>query len=240
MDSRRRALTSFALLALAGSGMQVSRAAATASETRELGGFDELVWQAVGELRIEQTGRERLHIEAEPDILAKIFSEVHGRRLTIGFRPGQVTTRQPIRMRLELSGLDRLEARSSGDIRLGALKTAALVLRLSGSDNLLGEHLEARTLDVRMDGSGSVSLQSGHVASQHVVLAGSGSYDATGMSCGEADIALQGSGRIAVFARDLLAASISGSGEVAYLGEPRVRASVTGAGAVRRLAARKN
>ena len=47
-------------------------AAATASEVRELAAFDEVVWDAVGELVVEPSHRERLSIEAEPAVLRKI------------------------------------------------------------------------------------------------------------------------------------------------------------------------
>jgi hypothetical protein len=208
-------------------------AAATATEVRELAAFDEVVWDAVGELVVEQSHRERLSIEAEPAVLRKIVAEVSERRLRIGFAPGSIPTRQPIRFRLETRQLVALETRGSGSVRIAALTTPKLLLALDGSGDIQLAQLSARSLEVRLPGSGHVAIAGGQVDSQRVAIDGSGSYSALGLVSRHAEVSIGGSGEVRVAAGERLTAGIAGSGVVLYRGHPQIAQSITGAGSVR-------
>jgi hypothetical protein len=208
------------------------RAAALAREERTLAAFDSVLWEAAGELIVTQGDREHLTLEAEPAVLAKIVAEVKGRSLYLGYT-GSVQTRQPVRFRLELKTLTALTTRGSGTLRIGALVTPALSLRLGGSEELRLASLQARTLDVNIDGSGDLTIAGGAVDRQQVMLAGSGRYNALALASRQADVAIDGSGELRVAVSELLGARIAGSGEVLYRGKPRVMRSVTGSGEIR-------
>jgi Putative auto-transporter adhesin, head GIN domain len=212
-----------------GSGAQ------TTLESRAVSGFHSVLWDAAGELAIEQSNREHLSIEAEPAVLAKIVTEVRQGRLSISFAPGRIETRQPIRFRLEVKTLAALESRGSGTLRIGPLSTASLSLRLGGSDALRLARLLAQSLDARLDGSGDVTIEGGQVARQRVVIAGAANYNATRLASREADVAIDGSGELRLAVSERLGATIAGSGDVLFVGQPRVTQTVTGAGDVRRL-----
>jgi hypothetical protein len=188
-------------------------AAPTASEVRELGAFDEVVWEAAGELSVEPSQRERLSIEAEPAVLAKIVAEVRERRLRIGFAPGFVQTRHPIRFRLETRELVALELRGSGLVRIAPLSTPKLLLALKGSGDLQVAALRARSLEVRLSGAGNVAIDGGQVR--------------------DAQVSIGGSGQVRVPASERLTAGIAGSGELLYRGRPQIAQSITGAGSIR-------
>jgi len=198
-------------IALAASGLAL--AAPTATDVRELGAFDEVVWEAAGELLVEQSQRERLSIEAEPAVLAKIVAEVRERRLRIGFAPGSIPTRHPIRFRLETRQLLALETRGSGAVRIAALSTPQLLLVLSGSGDIQLAELRARSLEVRLAGAGTVAIEGGQVR--------------------DAQVSIGGSGQVRVPPSERLTASISGSGMLLYRGRPQSAQSMTGAGLVR-------
>ncbi len=234
MISRRELLMGTALATLAAAPWSRAVAAATATESRAVSGFDEVSWEAAGELLIEQTRREHLSIEAEPAVLSKVVAEVRQRRLHIGFAPGRIETQQPIRFRLEVKSLVVLETRGAGEIRIGPLTASGLSLLLAGSENLHLARLNARTLVVRLDGSGQIVIGGGEVQSQRVVLAGSGNYSALPLASRQADVAIDGSGNIQVAVSERLAARIAGAGNVDYRGDAQVSTSVTGAGSVRR------
>ena len=208
-------------------------AAAVASEERTVGGFDAVLWDAAGELSIAQANRDRLTVEAEPAVLARIVTEVRQRRLHIGFAPGHLQTRQPIRFRLELKTLVALETRGSGSVRIGPLVTTALSLRMAGSEDVQLAQLNARTLDARLEGSGELVIEGGQVDHQHVVIAGAANYTALRMASRQAEVAIDGSGELRVAVAERLDARITGSGNVFYRGQPRVLRTVTGAGEVR-------
>jgi len=208
--------------------------AVTATESRAVSGFDEVEWRGVGELAIEQTGHERLSIEAEPAVLAMVAAEVRRRRLSIGFLPGSFQTQEPVRFRLEVISLTRLDTQGSGAIRIGPLTTPDLALQLAGSGELHLAHLSARTLRLRLDGSVGAVIDGGEVESQRITLTGSGRCRSPRLASRRADIDIEGSGSVEIAASEQLSVQIAGSGRVVYLGDPRVSTAVRGSGTVRR------
>lgn len=148
-------------------------AAATATVERDLAAFDEVEFFAAGELTVEQTQREHLSLEADPEVLRMITSEVHSRRLTIGLAPGRVETRAPIRLRLELRSLRAFELRGSGNVRFGALRSDALALALTGAGNVRFDRLDTPTLAVRIAGVGHVRYRGNPVVTRSISGIGS-------------------------------------------------------------------
>jgi hypothetical protein len=210
-----------------------AQASAPARATRDVSGFDMVSWEASGELFISQGAHEGLAIEAEQSVIDRVVAQVANRRLRIGFR-GSVQSQQPIRFWLDVRGLVELASRSSGVVNVGPLDTSALVVRSAGSELIEFARLQARTLDVRLDGAGEVRVQAGAVERQKVVIAGAATYRASALDSRQADVAIDGSGEIRLAVADRLAARIAGSGDVVYRGDPQVSRSVTGAGDVRR------
>lgn len=228
----RRAWLTAAIAVLAGL-WSLHPSAGTAVEQRPVSGFDTVIWQASGELSIEQTGRERLSIEAEPAVLAKIVTEVRGGRLVIAFKPGRVESREAVRFRLEVKSLRALESTGSGTVRIGALSGGDLSLQLAGSDTVQLARLSVRALDVRLDGAGDMAVGGGRVERQRVVITGAANYQAPRLESRDAEVVIDGSGNVEVVARERLVARIAGSGDVVYHGQPRVTETVSGAGTVR-------
>jgi hypothetical protein len=208
-------------------------AAPTATEVRELSAFDEVLWDAAGELLVEPSHRERLTIEAEPAVLRKVVAEISERRLRIGFAPGSIQTRHPIRFRLETRQLAAMETRGSGSVRIAALNTPKFLLVLAGGNDIQLARLSARSLDVRLAGSGDVAIDGGQVDSQRVAIDGSGNYSAPRLASRHAEVSIAGSGEVRVAASERLKAGITGSGDVLYRGRPQIAQSITGAGSVR-------
>jgi hypothetical protein len=233
--SRRVWLAGMAATAAGLAGWRVSHAESLAMQVRPLAGVDSVLWEAAGELEIVQSRqRERLTIEAEPAVLSQVVAEVRERRLRIGFGAARVQTQQPIRFKLELKTLARLDTRGSGTVRVGPLAASDLSLRLAGSEELQFDELRARLLDVRLEGAGEVRIGAGEVDRQAVVIGGSGRYIAHGMASRHADLSIDGSGDLRVAVSERLLVRIAGSGEVVYRGNPQVVKTITGAGEVRR------
>jgi hypothetical protein len=228
--SRRRACV--ALLALAAVGVRAE------SRTYELAPFDAVVFDATGDLVVEQSGREQLVVDAEPAVLAKLAVDVTGRRLRIGFGPGPLRTKEPIRFRLDLRQLASLDLRGSAAVRIGALDGPELALMLGGSADIRLARLTAQRLDVRLAGSGDIAVEAGQVERQRVAIDGAGRYAAPELASRDAEVSIAGSGDVRLAASDRLTVSIAGSGDVWFRGRPQLTQSVGGAGRVRPLAAR--
>ena len=207
-------------------------AVATRSEERAVQGFDRVQWLLAGELRIEQGAQERLVVEAEPAVLARIVTEVQQRRLSIRFAPGRIETKLPIRVHLVVAELKALELNGAGDVELGALRSNELRIVQAGSSELRLERLDAALLDLELRGSGNVRIDAGAVQTQRVTLRGSGDYAAPHLQSRNAEVSIDGSGDALVAVSETLNARIRGSGDIRYRGKPQVARQVSGAGEV--------
>jgi hypothetical protein len=204
-----------------------------ATENRSVANFDEVVFAVAGEVRIEQGPRETLTLEAEPAVLRKITTEIHGRRLTIGLAPGRIETQQPIRMKLGVRTLRAFESRTAGAISIGPLSSEELALALAGGGSIRLDRLaNGRALDVRISGAGEVAVGGGKVMAQKVSITGMGAYSAPTLASEHAEVAIDGKGEVHLAASTSLAVRIAGVGHVRYRGNPAVKRSVQGIGSI--------
>jgi hypothetical protein len=166
-------------------------------------------------------------------VLRKITTEVHGRRLLIGFVPGRIETQQPIRMKLGVRTLRAFESRTTGTIGIGPLTGDSLALVLAGGGSIRLDRLEeARSLDVRITGAGEVAIGGGKVQAQQLAISGMGSYVAPKLDSERAQVAIDGSGNVQLAASSTLAVRIGGVGNVRYRGVPAVTRSIQGIGSI--------
>lgn len=207
--------------------------AQAASETRSVADFDEVVCAVAGELSIQQGQRESLTLEAEPAVLRKITTEIHGRRLVIGLAPGRIETQQPIRMKLGVRALRTFESRTAGSVSIGPLSSDSLALVLAGGGSIRVDRLEqARSLDVRITGAGDVAIGGGKVITQQLAISGIGTYVAPKLDSEAAQVAIDGDGTVQLAASSRLAVRIGGVGNVRYRGDPAVTRSIQGVGSI--------
>lgn len=198
-------------------------------------GFDAIDWNAMGELEIVQSGRERLVITAEQRVFDRIVAGVRGRTLHIRFDSGSVNTERPLRFRIEVRSLSALAVDGAGDAHAGPLAVQSLQLRLRGSVATRVASLHAGSLDARLEGSGPLHIGGGSVGRQRVVISGAADVTAPTLASREAEVHIEGSGEVRIAVAERLSARIDGSGDVAYRGSPQVRSEVAGAGRVHRV-----
>lgn len=228
---RRASALAASCAALVAATLSVPAQAAT--ETRSVAAFDEVVFAVAGEVSIEQGPRETLTLEAEPAVLRKITTEIHGRRLLIGLAPGRIETQQPIRMKLAVRTLLAFESRTAGAISIGPLRSDTLALVLAGGGSIRLDRLEnALSLDVRITGAGEVAVGGGKVMAQKVAITGMGTYCAPKLVSERAEVAIDGNGEVQLAANNTLAVRIGGVGHVRYHGNPAVTRSIRGIGSI--------
>ena len=206
--------------------------AQAATETRSVAGFDEVVFAVAGQVSIEQGPQESLTLDAEPAVLRRITTEVRDRRLLIGVEPGHIETQQPIRMKLGVKTLRSFECRTSGEIRIGPLRSDALALLLAGGGSIRLDRLDARSLDVRIAGAGDVDVRGGQVPAQRLAISGMGRYSAPALASEHAEVAIDGNGEVQLAASSTLEVRIGGMGRVRYRGDPAVTRSIQGIGTI--------
>ncbi len=184
----------------------------TASESRDVSGFEEVELRGVGNLSIQQGDSESLTVEAEEDVLPKIRTKVKNNRLIIGpKRNTTIDTTKPIIYELTVKDLSALEVSGPGDVE--------------------AEDISTDELAVKINGTGDVEV-SGETDSQNVEISGSGDYQAEDLESEQAEVDVVGTGSAIVNVSDELDAKVSGTGSVEYVGDPTVNQDVSGTGEV--------
>jgi hypothetical protein len=187
-------------------------APAGTGEVREVRGFTGVELASFGDLQIEQTGTESLTIDAAPDVLPRLTSEVSGGVLRLGVVPGAtISTTTPVVYRLTVATLVSVAVSGAGDVTASNLQTGRLTAEI--------------------DGAGGMTL-SGAADAQVVTISGTGEYDAENLQSSTAEITVDGAGDAVVRVSDRLDVSIRGVGSVEYIGDPQVTRDVRGAGSV--------
>jgi hypothetical protein len=180
-------------------------------ESRNVSGFDEVELRGVGNLSIEQTGRESLAIEAEKAVIPKLTTRVLNGRLIIGPEPSTIHTTKPIDYKLTIKDLNALEVLGSANVEATGIETDRLTVTISGTGN------------VRMGGK---------AAEQEIDISGPGTYLAENLKSKKVRIDVAGAGSTIVNVSEALDAEISGVGSIEYIGDPTVKQEIIGAGRV--------
>jgi hypothetical protein len=219
------------------------------NETRRVSGFTEVALRGYGKLVVEQTTdaqAEGITIEAEPELLSRITTEVRGRRLLLGFGmpwfewigfwfTWLLTPDKSIRYRLVVRTVEELLISGAGSVECASLRSDSLRLRISGSGRVRVNDLHAGSLEANISGSGRVEC-AGSAESVEARISGAGRIDAEMLGARNARARISGSGRIDVNATETLDAWISGAGSVRYKGDPRISTHISGAGRISRVA----
>jgi hypothetical protein len=181
-------------------------------ESRNVSGFDGVELRGVGNLFIEQTGRESLTVEAEKAVLPELTTRVVGGRLIIGPASNSaIHTTGPINYHLNVKNLNSLEVLGTANAQANGIETESLTVTISGAGN------------VRVEGQAD---------EQAVEISGTSTYLAENLESNEVNIEVAGAGSAIVNAREKLDAQVTGVGSVEYVGDPRIEESISGAGQV--------
>ncbi|MDH5615167.1 MAG: DUF2807 domain-containing protein [Acidimicrobiia bacterium] len=184
------------------------------TESRTVGGFDEIVVLGSGNVLVDVTGTETLEIEAEDNIMEFLTTEVVNGRLELGVEPGKLLSpRRDINYTITASQLDGVT--------------------ITGSGNIDATDIDTDTFEVTISGSGDVEPAgtSNHLL---VTISGSGRFDGTALESVTGEVRVSGSGNVVVNVTGELSVSVSGSGDVQYIGDPALNSSVSGSGDVTR------
>jgi len=211
------------------------------TESREVSNFDRVALRDYGELVITQGEQESLTIEAHPDILPKIKTEVRDGKLIIkiggswfdklGHAISTSLTRQWIKYNLTVKKLTGLEIAGAVSVKASNIETDRLALRLSGAGQVNIEALSAEVLEIDLPGACAIKV-SGKVGEQRIALSGAGSYKAPKLESRRASVDLRGAGQATVWAVEDLDVAIRGLGSVEYYGTPTIKKSISGIGTV--------
>ena len=180
------------------------------TESRDVGGFDEIVLMTSGDVDIEVTGTETLEIEADDNIMSLLTSEVVNGKLELG-SSGSFATTRGITYKITARELAGVTLSGSGDIEVSGIDTDSFEATVEGSGNI--------------DPSGSST-------NLKVAISGSGNFSGNDLESVNGEITVSGSGEAVVNVTDDLMVRIDGSGDVRYLGNPTIDQQISGSGSV--------
>ncbi|WP_423286664.1 head GIN domain-containing protein [Caldimonas sp. KR1-144] len=206
-----------------------------ASESRHVTGFDAIKLRAPFKVRVRQTGREAVTVQADDNLLPLLETVVRDdRALEIGWKRGSEPRAkvEPI-ITVEVASLRAVAIAGDGDLVVESLQSPALSGSVSGSGDLVLDGLQLDSLTLSVAGSGDVRA-AGKTAKLAITIAGSGDVKADALEADEVGVRVAGSGDAQVHAKKRLDVSIAGSGDVSYRGDAQLRSSVAGSGRVTR------
>jgi hypothetical protein len=216
-------------------GLLIISQAWAGQETRELSSFSSLDIGGAFKVTLKKTGKHRVSIDADDDIIDRIRTEVVGSTLKVYIKDNNFRSHGPMNLVIEFSSLNGMDLSGASTVICDDVITAStfeLDVSGAGSTKLV---LETDRLKADMTGAGSLTLR-GKAREQKIDITGAGSYNAEEFECDYTDIESSGAGTARVVANKELRAECSGAGSVRYKGSPdRVFADSNGAGSVKRI-----
>ncbi len=133
------------------------------------------------------------------------------------------------------SNTKKLEMVQSGSGRIngGTVSgTSQVDIRHSSSGLVEASIVNGIAVNAILSGSGRINLD-GEASVAEYILNSSGRIDALELEVADVETTVTGSGKIFVWATEILEATVTGSGDVLYRGQPTVSFLITGSGDVR-------
>ncbi|SRR5579884_260388 len=203
-------------------------------QQRPVGGFDRVHVSGVGQLVVTPGAPDALSVEAEPEVLPHIRSEVQDGELEIGPAPGtSLSTRRPIVYQLTASRLRGLRLSGAAGARAAGLRADDFTLDIDGSGQASLTDLQISRLSITLSGAARATL-TGTATRQEITIIGIGRYQGEGLDSRQATVSLSGAGLCQLRVSDRLDVDLTGAGHVSYVGTPQVHENVIGAGLVER------
>jgi hypothetical protein len=182
------------------------------TESRLVGGFDQIYLSGSGTVIVVVNGTESLTIEAEDNIMPLLTTEVHNGRLELSTKSSISPTVTVIYT-----------------ISAATLKAVSI----SGSGDITATGIASDSFNAEVSGSGQIEVV-GTIGMLSVDISGSGQFDGTDLVASVATVNVSGSGDAVVNVTNELDAEVSGSGTIEYMGDPSLVSSISGSGDISR------
>lgn len=200
-----------------------------------------MLHRGVGNVIVTQGDKEELIIEANPDLMPRIKTEVVAGTLNIKYEFEwmdylglRFIGAGPIRYFVTMKTIDGLSLSGAGNLDADKIETKELETNLTGAGNMTIQHLTCQQLVVSLSGAGSIKI-GGKTGKQELQLSGAGSYNGEQLESEEATVRLSGVGSARIWVTKSLDASLSGAGSIDYYGSPQVEQRVSGIGGLHTL-----
>jgi len=186
------------------------------TETRPVDHFTAIQLQNAGKLTIKQTGKERLTLKTDDNLLPLLKTEVEDNKLVLK------------------NAKDNIQLKPSKDNEYTIEVKALSRLEVNGAGTIVVQGLDGKQMEVSVHGAGTVTLE-GSTSNLLLTINGAGTIHAERLTADAATVSIPGSGTVMVHAKDTLQATILGAGSIQYAGDPKVTKTIRGAGSVKKM-----
>jgi hypothetical protein len=222
------ALVALPALAERGSGQKVS-------ESRNVSGFTRIQLSAPMDI-VVRPGKFALTLNTDSNVTSLVRTDVQGDTLHISLEAHHLELHGKHVIQISMPEFRGVLIQGSGDADIAGFKQSGQVqLRIAGS----GDVTYAGTsdgLEVKVEGSGNVTLPEGTVGALHVSIDGSGDLRAPAFRAKNASVSVNGSGNADVqVTGGAVQLAVNGSGDIRWSGDANAVSSVThGSGSIRK------
>jgi hypothetical protein len=204
------------------------------TETLSLRDFSGLTSGIDADVYYTQDSFYSVEIQAQQNILNIIETPVVNGELNLQFQKYKnVWQHSPITVYIRAPYLNIIGINGSGNIRVAQpVSCNKLSLKVNGSGTVQLNSFTGSELSSTISGSGSIAVLNGTVSSQSLHTSGSGNINVGGLRSTTANVQISGSGNSTLNVTNYLDVNISGSGSTFYYGSPTVHTTISGSGKV--------
>lgn len=197
---------------------------ATGFDKIAVGGADNVVIRHGTGFTVVATGAQ--------DDLDRLDIAVKGTTLGIGRKKSMWNwSSKGVTIAVTLPALRGVAVGGSADVQADKGAADLFEMKLGGSGDLSIGQVDAKTVTASVAGSGNLKA-AGRCGALNVRLAGSGDIDLSGLACTNADIRVAGSGDVSARATGKATISVAGSGDVTVTGGAACTKKIAGSGEV--------
>jgi len=171
-----------------------------------------------------------LVIRGEKNILDEYRVEVVNKTLVIKSEHC-LRSHEQVTLQIPYTELESVVINGSGSVYANeTVKANSLDLKINGSGDF-ELPVEVQDLSGTISGSGDITLK-GSAVNQEYTINGSGNIETSGLSSGQCQVTVNGSGDCSVWVTGNLKVKVHGSGDVYYKGNPAIQTDIKGSGSV--------
>ncbi len=196
-------------------GQRINGSGDMQTETRDVTGFTRVDLQSIGNLTITQGSEESFTVTADDNLLPYITTKVVNGTLEISTRANvSIDPSRTIEYHLVMKNVEGVQLSGFGNINSEGLKGTNLEVKLSGSGDISIGTIECNSLLVRISGFGNFFSQSVKAKTPTIEITGSGDITVEDMQAEDVSVKISGFGDAAVSGKATRQdAQILGSGD---------------------------
>ncbi|TGD81622.1 head GIN domain-containing protein [Hymenobacter wooponensis] len=197
------------------------------SQTRTVGDFEMLQTSGAVNVMLRQGSQTSVRVEAEPEVLEQIKTEVKGNKLVIYRDQKDVSLLQRMKstgkvmVYITCPRLNSVESSGACDIKSETpFKASDFTIRASGASDIT-LNIDVKNLNASASGASDLRV-TGYAERQQVSISGSSDYRAYDLKSKRAQVQASGASDAYVAVADELSSRSSGASDIHYKGSPRV------------------